>query len=56
MKSVSPSTDYYKRLIKKLDDQETQIESFQKELDGLKQRAVDQAKELEDKVGHLTVG
>ncbi|HEY2588169.1 MAG TPA: hypothetical protein VGI81_20665 [Tepidisphaeraceae bacterium] len=56
MKAVSQSTDYYNRLVKKLDEQETQIEGWQKELDGLRKQAESQRKDLESKVGKLTIG
>ena len=56
MKAVAPSTDYYNRLVKKLDEQETQIEGWQKELDGLRKQAESQRKDLESKLGQLTIG
>lgn len=55
MKAVSPSTDYYNRLVKKLDEQETQIEGWQKELDALRKQIETQRKELESQVGALTI-
>jgi hypothetical protein len=55
MKAVAASTDYYNRLVKKLDDQETQIEGWQKELDALRAKAESQRKDLETKVGQLTI-
>ena len=55
MKAVAASTDYYNRLVKKLDEQETQIEAWQKELDGLRKQADAQRKDLETKVGQLNV-
>jgi hypothetical protein len=55
MKAVAPSTDYYNRLVKKLDEQETQIEGWQKELDGLRAQAESQRKDLETKLGQLTI-
>ena len=55
MKAVSQTTDYYTRLIKKLDDQETQIESIQKEADSLAKQLDSQRKELETRVGQLTI-
>jgi hypothetical protein len=55
MKTVSQSTDYYARLIKKLDEQETQIETMQKDVSGLQKQLESQRKELETKVGQLTI-
>jgi hypothetical protein len=55
MKTVSQSTDYYARLIKKLDEQETQIETMQKDVGGLQKQLESQRKELETKVGQLTI-
>jgi chromosome segregation ATPase len=56
MKAVAASTDYYNRLVKKLDEQETQIEGWQKELDGLRKQIETQRKDLEAMVGQLTIG
>jgi hypothetical protein len=56
MKAVAPSTDYYNRLVKKLDEQETQIEGWQKELDSLHKQADAQRKDLDTKLGQLTIG
>lgn len=56
MKAVAASTDYYNRLVKKLDDQETQIEAWQKELDALRKQIDEQRKELETEVSGLTIG
>jgi hypothetical protein len=55
MKAVAASTDYYTRLVKKLDEQETQIEGWQKELDTLRKQLETQRKELETKVGQLNI-
>ena len=55
MKAVSASTDYYKRLVTKLDDQETQIESWQKELEQLRKQLEMQRKDLEARVSTLTI-
>jgi chromosome segregation ATPase len=54
MKAVSQTTDYYTRLIKKLDDQETQIEAIQKEAASLSKQLDSERKELETRVGQLT--
>ncbi|HSU66263.1 MAG TPA: hypothetical protein VLJ39_05310, partial [Tepidisphaeraceae bacterium] len=56
MKAVSPSTDYYNRLVKKLDEQETQIEGWQKELESLRKQLADHRKELETQLASLTIG
>jgi hypothetical protein len=55
MKAVAASTDYYTRLVKKLDEQETQIEGWQKELDTLRKQLETQRKELETRVGQLNI-
>ena len=56
MKTVAASTDYYARLVKKLDDQETQIETLQKELERLRTALGAQQKDLETQVSQLTIG
>jgi len=56
MKTVSQTTDYYARLVKKLDEQETQIESMQKEIENLQKNLETQRKDLETKIGLLTIG
>jgi len=56
MKAVSPSTDYYARLVKKLDQQETQIETLQQEVSGLQKQLDSQRKELDNKLAELTLG
>ena len=49
MKTVGPDTrDYYTRLLKKLNDQETQIEKLQKEVEDLQKQRDKQRKDLED--------
>jgi septal ring factor EnvC (AmiA/AmiB activator) len=55
MKAVAPSTDYYNRLVKKLDEQETQIEGWQKELDTLRKQIDAERKDLESQVSQLTI-
>jgi len=55
MKAVAASTDYYNRLVKKLDEQETQIEGWQKELAALRKQIETQRKDLETQVGQLTI-
>lgn len=56
MKTVSQSTDYYARLVKKLDEQETQIETLQKELSGFQKQLESQRKTLEERVSQFSVG
>ena len=55
MKAVPSSTDYYARLLKKLDEQETQIEAVQKEIEGMQAQLQKERKELETKVNQLSV-
>ena len=38
MKTVAQNSDYYNRLLKKLDEQETQIEKLQKETAALQKK------------------
>ena len=56
MKTVSQNTDYYQKLLKKLDDQETAIEKLQTETKQLMQKKDQQQKELEDYLSNLDVG
>lgn len=56
MKAVAATTDYYNRLVKKLDEQETQIEAWQKELSDLRKQIETQRKDLEAQVSGLTIG
>jgi hypothetical protein len=56
MKTVDSKTEYYNRLLKKLDEQETQIEGLQKEVDSLTKQQEQQRKALEDYLGNLSVG
>ena len=56
MKTVAPNTEYYNRLLKKLDEQETGIEKLQKE-NAEQLKALDaQRKDLEAFVSGLTIG
>jgi septal ring factor EnvC (AmiA/AmiB activator) len=55
MKTVAPKSDYSNRLLKKLDEQETQIETFQKEVEALQKQRDQQRKALEDYVANLNV-
>jgi hypothetical protein len=56
MKSVAQNTDYYQRLLKKLDEQESQIEALQKEAAGLEKEAEVQRRAMEEYVNGLSVG
>ena len=56
MKTVAPNSDYYNRLLKKLDEQETSIEKLQGEVQDLQKEMEQQRKALEDYLGNLTVG
>ena len=56
MKAVSPSSDYYKRLITELDQQETQIQDLHKQVEDLKKQQDQKQKDLEDYLSNLTVG
>jgi hypothetical protein len=55
LKAVPPNTDYYNRLLTKLNDQETKIEQLQKESADLAKQAEARQKELEAYVGGLNV-
>jgi hypothetical protein len=55
MSVVSPGTDYYKKLLQKLDDQETQFEKMEAQEKQLTQQRQDQQKALEDYLSGLTV-
>jgi peptidoglycan hydrolase CwlO-like protein len=48
MKTVDPKTQYYSRLITKLNDQESQIEKLQGEVETLQKTADEQRKALEE--------
>ncbi|HEX4124957.1 MAG TPA: hypothetical protein VHY37_09555, partial [Tepidisphaeraceae bacterium] len=56
MSVVSPGTDYYKKLLQKLDDQETQFEKMETQEKQLQQQQIDQQKALEDYLAGLNVG
>ena len=56
MKTVAQNTQYYERLLAKLNEQESTIESLQKERDALTQRRDASRKELEDYLRDRTVG
>jgi chromosome segregation ATPase len=55
LKTVSQQTEYYTRLMKKLNDQETQIEAVQKEVEDLRKKLDGQRKELEQYLTDLNV-
>jgi len=56
MKTVSQTTEYYNRLLAKLNEQESSIESLQKERDALITKRASLRKELDDYLNGLTVG
>jgi hypothetical protein len=56
MKTVAQSTQYYDRLLAKLNEQESSIENLQKERDALMQRRDLLRRELEEYLSGLTVG
>jgi hypothetical protein len=56
MKAVNSSSQYYTRLMTKLNDQETQIEKTQGQLDGLQKTMNDQRQALESYLENLNVG
>jgi len=55
MKTVSQNTDYYNRLLVKLSDQESSIDTLQKENDALRQKQESQQKEMEGYLKGLNV-
>lgn len=56
LKTVAQNSDYSNRLLKKLNDQETQIEGLQKEADDLQHSLETQRRDLETYLGGLNVG
>jgi hypothetical protein len=56
MKTVAQNSEYYTRMMKKLDDQETQLEGHQKDLESLRVKFEEQRKHLEDYLGTMNVG
>ena len=56
MKSVDRNSEYYTRLLTKLNDQETQLEALQKEIDELNGKLNQQRAALEEYVSNLNVG
>ena len=55
MKTVAQGSDYYKRLLKKLDEQETAIEALQGETAGLQKTLEKQRADLEQYLSGLNV-
>jgi hypothetical protein len=56
MRTIDRNSQYYNRLLTKMDEQETQIEQLQTEVRELQTTLERQQRELEDYVGGLTVG
>ena len=56
MKTVAQNSDYYNRLAKKLNDQETDLEARQKNIEELQKKYNSQREELEKYLNELTVG
>ena len=56
MKTVNQQSEYYTRLVKKLGDQETQIEKLQSSSEDLRKTLEKQSGELEEYLGGLNVG
>ena len=56
MKSITSTSEYYTRLLKKLNEQETTIEKLQVEVENLLEKQRQQQKELEDYLASLNVG
>jgi len=55
LKEMPPTAEAYKRYLKKFDDQETQIEDFQKKIKALQDTEHQQRKTFEDYLGKLDV-
>ena len=56
MKAVDPKSDYYTRLMKKLNDQESTIEQLQTNGEKLRQQLNDEKKALADYISNLNIG
>ena len=56
MKAVSPASDYYKRLLTELDEQETTSQDLHKQAQDLQKQQEQQRKALEDYLSNLSVG
>jgi hypothetical protein len=52
---MPPTAEAYKRYLKKFDDQETQIEDFQRRIKALQDTEFSQRKAFEDFLAHLDV-
>jgi hypothetical protein len=55
MKTVAPSTQYYERLLAKLNDQESSIERLQKEREALDAKRNDLRRQLDEYLAALTI-
>jgi predicted nucleic acid-binding Zn-ribbon protein len=56
MKTVAQNTEYYNRLLKKLDEQESQIETLQKEIAALQSEEATQRKAVADYLSGMNIG
>ena len=56
MKTVDRTTDYYQRLLKKFDEEETTIDTLGKEIEALQKKYQQQQQELDQYVNGLNVG
>jgi hypothetical protein len=56
MKAVSPSSDYYKRLLTELDEQETTIQDLHKQVQMLQKQQDQQRKQLDEYLSQLSIG
>jgi predicted RNase H-like nuclease (RuvC/YqgF family) len=56
MKTVDTKSDYYQRLLKKLNEQETSIEKLQGETDELRTKLDKQREDLERSLQNMNVG
>lgn len=55
MKAISPSSDYYKRLLTELDQQETTIQDLHKQVQELQRQQEQKRKALEDYISSLNI-
>jgi peptidoglycan hydrolase CwlO-like protein len=56
MAVVEHNSDYYGRLLKELNDQETLLDSLNAEIQGLQQKHDEQRAKLEEYIGGLNLG
>jgi chromosome segregation ATPase len=56
MKSVAETSEYYKRFLKKLDDQETALETLQREITSREPKLAEQREQLKNYLAELNVG